>query len=221
VRKAALLFGIFIAVIHAGEKPMLGDGFDGIRWNAPQNPVFYDKQLLVRQYGFGMIGGVVAGALCFYIGNAFEGAIFDTDSKKGYLSFTGVRYEHLRGPFWGGGTGVLFGSALTVFFIGDSDEEQGGFWLTLLGGALTSAAAFGLADQMGVQEERSWSYMVPLVALPPLGSIAGYHVSRWMNDRKRRKITEVGSAGWQPPRLAVSPEPGGLALRMDALHFTF
>lgn len=221
MRKAALFFGFFIAVTYGGEKPVFGEGLRDIQWNAPQTPVFNDKPLILRQYGFGMVGGVVAGALCFYIGNAFEGAIFDSDSHKGYLSFTGVRYEHLRGPFWGGGTGMLFGSTLTVFFIGDSDEEQGGFWLSMLGGTLSTAAAFGLADQMGVQEERNWTYMLPLVALPPLGSLVGYHVSRWFNDRKRRKITEVGSAGWQPPRLAISPNPDGFAMRLDALQFTF
>jgi hypothetical protein len=150
-----------------------------------------------------------------------EGAIFDEDSEKGYLSFTGIRYKHLRGPFWGGGTGVLFGSALTVFFVGDSDEEQGSVLWTLFGGALTSAAAFGLADLSGVQEERGWLPFVPLLILPSTGAVVGYHVSRWFNDRKRRKAVETGAAGWQPPRIGLVPASQGLALRLDALNFSF
>jgi hypothetical protein len=167
-----------------------------------------------------MLGSVVGGALLFYIGNAMEGAIFDDRSEKGYLSFTGIRYDHLRGPFWGGGTGVLFGSALTVFFVGDTDEEPGSVLWTLFGGALTTAAAFGLADLAGVQEEKGWLPFVPLLTLPPVGAVAGYQVSRWFNDRKRRKAVETAS-GWQPPRLAWAPTARGLSLRLDALNFSF
>jgi hypothetical protein len=152
-----------------------------LTWNAPDNAIFYDRPLILRQYGFGMLTSFLAGSLGFYIGNAFEGAIFGGDSHKGYLSFTGVRYEHKRGPFWGGGTGILFGSALTVFFVGDSDEEQGSVLWTLAGGALTTAAAFMLADAAGVQKERGMVAFIPLLALPPVGAVGGYHVSRWFN----------------------------------------
>lgn len=199
-----------------------------VTWAAPENPVFYDNPLMARQYGYGMLAGIVAGTLGFYIGNAFEGAIFGTDSKKGYLSFTGVRYEHQRGPFWGGGTGLLFGSAMTVFFVGESDEEPGSVLWTVAGGALTTAAAFLLADAAGVQKERGMLAFVPLLALPPVGAVGGYHISRWFNDNKRRRITEsVGSATpasgplLHAPRVGMAPGTDGMVLRLDALNLTF
>jgi hypothetical protein len=195
---------------------------------APDNAMFYDRPLMLRQYGFGVLASVVAGSLGFYIGNAFEGAIFGSRSHKGYLSFTGIRYEHKRGPFWGGGTGVFVGSALTVFFVGDTDEEQGSVLWTLAGGALSTAAAFALADVAGVQKERGMVAFLPLLALPPVGAVGGYHVSRWFNDKKRRSITEgaaaeAGSTGpvLHAPRLGMAPGPDGMILRMDALNLTF
>lgn len=195
--------------------------------NAAVNPVFYDRQLMLNQYGIGVVSGLVAGALGFYIGNAFEGAIFGNRSHKGYLSFTGIRYEHKRGPFWGGGTGLLVGSSLAAFFVGDMDEEQGSVWWTFAGGAVSSAAAFALADMAGVQEKRGMLAFVPLLALPPLGAVGGYHVSRWFNDKKRHRLTE-GSASlapsgavWHAPRLGFAPTADGTAFRLDALNLTF
>ena len=221
MRNALLGLGLCVITAFGTEGPAFSPILPEPVWNAPQNSVFYDHPLIVQQYGFGVVGGVVAGALGFYIGNAFEGAIFDADSKKGYLSFTGIRYRHMRGPFWGGGTGLLFGSALTVFFIGDSDEEQGGIWSTLLGGTLTTAAAFALADMADVQKERGWVPFIPLLTLPPLGSVVGYHLSRWFNDKERRKSVEPGSARLLPPRLGFSPTPDGLALKLDAVNLSF
>ena len=192
------------------------------------NPVFYDRPLMLNQYGFGVLSGMLVGTLGFYIGNAFEGAIFGRRSHKGYLGFTGIRYEHKRGPFWGGGAGLLVGSSLAVFFVGDMDEEQGSVWWTVAGGAVSSAAAFALADMAGVQEKRGMLPFVPLLALPPLGAIGGYHVSRWFNDKKRHRITE-GMASTEPmpgatlraPRLGVLPGPDGTIVRFDALNLTF
>lgn len=190
----------------------------------PVNPMFYDKPLMLRQYGFGVVAGAVAGALGFYIGNAFEGAIFGSDSHKGYLSFTGIRYRHKRGPFWGGGTGLLAGSAMTVFFVGESDEEPGSVLWTVAGGALATAAAFYLADAAGVQEERGMLAFVPLLALPSAGAVGGYHVSRWFNDRKRSRVTgETWSTGprLRAPRVGFAPTADGTAWRLDALNLTF
>ncbi len=202
-----------------------GDGSDltSITWNAPDNTVFYDRPLVLRQYGAGVLASVVAGTLGFYIGNAFEGAIFGGDSHKGYLSFSGIRYEHKRGPFWGGGTGVLFGSALTVFFMGDTDEEEGSIWWTMIGGALTTTAAFYLADVAGVQEDRGMLPFLPLLALPSTGAVAGYQISRWFNDKKRRSITEppASSAVLHPPRVGMMPSRDGMIMRVDALNLTF
>jgi hypothetical protein len=215
----------------AAPAPALGASSPAPSGVAPLNPVFYDKPLMLKQYGYGMLASVVAGSFGFYIGNAFEGAIFGGHSRKGYLSFTGIRYEHSRsflgmpagGPFLGGFTGVYLGSALTVFFVGDMDEEQGGVWTTLAGGALTTAAAFALADVAGVQEERGMLAFVPLLALPSVGAVGGYHVSRWFNDRKRRRITEPAADGpvLHAPKLGMAPGPDGMVMRLDALHLTF
>lgn len=238
---AIAVFGFCTAVIQGenvrGNDP-LGAGFfesygasaafggpdpDSRVWNAPDNSVFYDRPLVLRQYGYGVLGGLLAGTLGFYIGNAFEGAIFGGDSHKGYLSFSGIRYEHKRGPFWGGGTGLLFGSAMTVFFFGDMDEEEGSVWWTLAGGTLTTAAAFYLADVAGVQEDRGMLPFIPLLALPSAGAVTGYHVSRWFNDKKRRNLTEPrgSSTLLHPPRFGVMPGRDGVMMRLDALNLTF
>ncbi len=193
------------------------------------NPVFYDRSLMLNQYGIGVLSGMLAGTLGFYIGNAFEGGIFGKRSQKGYLGFTGIRYDHKRGPFWGGGAGLLVGSSLAVFFVGDMDEEQGGIWWTLAGGAMSSAAALVLADMAGVQEKRGMLPFLPLLALPPVGAVGGYHVSRWFNDKKRHRITEgsassgdvPGGATLHTPRVGFLPGTDGTVLRLDALNLTF
>ena len=193
-------------------------------WNAPDNPIFYDHPLLLKQYGFGVLGSMVAGMFGFYIGNAFEGAIFHSRSHEGYLSFTGINFRYNRGAYWGGGSGVLLGSTLTAFFVGEMDEEEGGVFWTVLGGAATTAAAFALADLAGVQKDGSHGLLpfVPLVLVPTTGAVAGYDISRWFNDRKRKKITEPGSATLLlPPRLAIAPRTDGLDLRLDALNLSF
>jgi hypothetical protein len=239
VRKAIVaiaVFGFCTAVIQGenlrGHDPLgstffesygAGQDYSPRVWNAPENPVFYDRPLLLKQYGFGVLGGLLAGSLGFYIGNAFEGAIFGKDSHKGYLSFSGIQYEHKRGPFWGGGTGLLLGSSLTVFFMGDMDEEQGSVFWTVAGGALTTAAAFALADAAGVQEKHGLVPFIPLLVLPSSGALAGYHVSRWFNDKKRRKLTEpaTSSATLHLPRFGMMPGREGMMMRLDAINLTF
>lgn len=240
---AIALFGLCSAVSHAEDtrNDRLGSQFfdsygaaaaftgagepssTSVVWNAPDHAVFYDRPLLLKQYGYGLVGGALAGALGFYIGNAFEGAIFGGDSHKGYLSFSGIRYENKRGAFYGGGAGLLFGSGLTAFFMGDMDEEQGSVWWTMVGGTLSTAAAFYLADVAGVQDKRSMLPFLPLLALPPGGAVAGYHISRWFNDKKRREITEppASSAVLHPPRVGMIPGNDGMILRVDALNLTF
>src|SRR4051812_15438205 len=104
MRNAALALGLCAALIFIlcpvearGEEPLATLAFKGLGeefqpapmpvvWNAPDNPLFYDRPLALRQYGFGVLGSVVAGGLGFYIGNAFEGAIFHSRSHEGYLS---------------------------------------------------------------------------------------------------------------------------------------
>jgi hypothetical protein len=203
---------------------------------APDNKIFYDQPLMLRQYGYGVLTGVVAGSLLFYIGNAFEGMIFNHNSRKGYLSFTGIRYEHSRrflgmpagGPFIGGTLGLWGGSSLMVFFTGDADEEPGSVLWTVAGGALTTVAALALADAAGVGEERGMLPFIPLIVLPPIGAVGGYHVSRWFNDAKRRRVTEPGGehTGYHGPtlfgpRIGMDPGPDGIVTRLEALRLTF
>lgn len=202
-------------------------------WMAPDNTIFYDHPLILRQCGYGVLTGLVAGSLGFYIGNAFEGMIFDHNSHKGYLSFTGIRYEHSRrflgmpagGPFLGGTIGLLGGSSLMVFFTGDADEEPGSVFWTVAGGALTTVAALALADVAGVGEDRGMLPFIPLLALPPIGAVGGYHVSRWFNDAKRHRITEPGRSATGPvfygPRVGMTPGPDGMVTRLEALRLTF
>ncbi len=227
-RNAALVVGLCSAAIFGQEKLSLngpGEDFgrvsEPVVWNAPENPVFYDHSLVLSQYGFGTLGSVVAGAMGFYLGNAFASGFFHSDAHQGYLSFTGIRYRDYSGPFYGGLSGVLLGSVVTVFFVGDLDEEPGNIFLTALGGMATTAAAFYLAKVSGVQHQRSLLPFVPLLILPSTGTVVTWQVSRWFNDRERRKITEPGTALLLPPRLGVTPRPDGLALRLDALNLSF
>jgi hypothetical protein len=114
-----------------------------------------------------------------------------------------------------------------VLFAGDMDEEQGSIVWTLAGGALSSAAAFALADAAGVQEERGMLAFVPLLVLPPVGAVGGYHVSRWFNDKKRARITDGEASALRDgpvlraPRLGFAPGADGTVLRLDALNLTF
>ncbi len=231
VRNTALLLGLCATVIFGQSQLDLkgfGEGFRPdpmpVVWNAPQNSVFYDHPLVLRQYGLGVVGSVVAGTLGFYIGNAFDGLFNGHNSHEGYLSFTGIRFGYNTGAFWGGGSGVLLGSALTAFFVGETDEEQGSVFWTVLGGTATTALAFVVADLAGVQKlgEHPMLPFIPLLILPTTGAVTGYQVSRWFNDKKRRKITEPGSSALLlPPRLAIAPRPEGMALRLDAINLSF
>ena len=190
-------------------------------WNAPDHSLFYDRPLLAKQYTYGTVASILGGAIGFYLGNAVEGTFWEGDSAKGYLSFTGIRYSYLTGAFWGGGAGILFGSSLTVFLMGDSDEEEGSYLWTFLGGTLTTAAGFAMADLIGVQEKESLWPFIPLIALPATGSLLGYHTSRWFNDKKRKKATEVGTVHILPPRIALAPTHKGMEWRMDAVNLSF
>ena len=233
VRNTALVLGLCTAAIFGQSQSSLldikgfGEGYKPdpmpVVWNAPQNSVFYDHPMILRQYGLGIAGSVVAGALGFYIGNAFESAINGDNSREGYLSFTGIRFATNSGPFWGGGSGVLLGSTLTAFFVGETDEEDGSIFWTVLGGAATTAAAFALADLAGVENfgEHPLTPFIPLLIVPTTGAVAGYHISRWFNDKKRHKITEPSSALLLPPRLAIAPRHDGMALRLDAINLSF
>ncbi len=220
MRIAALGLILFAASAFGWEGTQFDPVGPDLTWNAKVNPVFYDHPLLEKQYGFGLIGNMVTGALGFYIGNAFEGGLFSSRAHEGYLSFTGIRYRNWRGPFWGGGSGMLLGTTLTVFFMGDADEEQGSIFWTLVGNVATTAAAFALADWAGVQQQREWLPLVPLVLVPPLGAVTGYQIARWFNDKKRVKATETGAV-LLPPRLAVVPMPQGLGMRFDAINLSF
>ena len=71
----------------------------------PDRRLFNDPRLAAKEYGAGILGSVVAGTLCFYIGSGIETAIVgETDAHKGTLKFTGIRYDNYKGAFWGGAT---------------------------------------------------------------------------------------------------------------------
>jgi hypothetical protein len=182
--------------------------------------LFSSLPLLTKEYGFGVVGQAVAGALGFYIGSGIETAIVgDEDAHKGWLSFTGIRYDNFYGAFWGGVTGGLMGSAMTTYFIGQTEEDDGSLFWTIAGAAAAGAGAMYIASEMGVNESRDWKPFIPLLALPSVGGVVGFNVSRWFSDKKRARIVgpESASLHWQPPRLAVGPD--GMAIQ--ALNFTF
>jgi hypothetical protein len=192
----------------------------------PDLRLFNDPPLIAKEYGFGILGSVVAGALGFYIGSGIETAIEgESQAHQGTLSFTGIRYDNYYGAFYGGATGMLLGSALTTYFVGQTDEENGGFFMTVLGTAAAAGGAFYVAHLMGVNDDIDWKPFIPLLAIPSLGGTLGFNVSRWWNDQKREKT--VGneakqSAVWlHPPRIAWGRDAGGDRLEVRALNLTF
>jgi hypothetical protein len=185
-----------------------------------ESKIFNDPPLALKQYGYGALGGVVAGALGFYIGSGLESAIRGSEAKNGTLEFTGIRYDNFHGSFYGGGTGLWLGSALTAYFVGSVDEEDGGVWATLAGGALTTAAAMGLATTLGVHDRIDWPAMLPLVAVPASGAMLSFNVSRYFRDKERARATGE-TVGWQPPRVQWGYAGEASGFRLDALRWTF
>jgi hypothetical protein len=188
------------------------------------NPVFYDKSLMLQQYGFGVAANLVAGALGFFIGSGIESAIYDDRAAQGTLKWSGVRYDHLHGAFYGSSAGVLLGSAMTVYFVGETDEEHGSFWATLAAGAVTTWAAYAVADLMGVQEKVSFAHFAPLLVIPSSGALAGFHLSRYWMDQKRHQEVEMKTTSnwhWEAPRLSLGLNDGEPSTRLDLLSLRF
>jgi hypothetical protein len=202
--------------------PLEVKGPEPIR-QAPDYRFFNDPPLLAREYSFGMAGSLVAGALSFYIGSGIESAFNGSKAHKGTLKFTGIRYDNYYGAFYGGATGLLLGSALTTYFVGQTDEEEGGFFSTLVGSALTTGGALALASWIGVNDEISMVPFIPLLALPSLGSVIGFNLSRMFYDRKREKTVGTESAFHiRPPSLGWSRSTsGGDCLVLQALNLGF
>lgn len=191
---------------------------------APQDlRLFNDPQLVGKEYGFGILGSVVAGALGFYIGSGLETA-FEGEAKahKGTLSFSGIRFDNYKGAFWGGASGMILGSALTTYFIGQTDEEDGGLFLTLAGTAAAGAGALYIAHLAGVNDGIDWKPFIPLLAIPSLGGTLGFNVSRWFSDHKREEIVGHQASVWlHAPGLAWGRSEGGDRLEVRALNLTF
>jgi hypothetical protein len=189
----------------------------------PDLRLFNDPPVIGREYGFGILGSVVAGTLGFFIGSGLETAIVgESHAHKGTLSFTGIRYDNFKGAFWGGSTGVVLGSALTTYFTGQTDEEDGGLFATLVGTTAAAAGAFYLASALGVNDDVDWKPFMPLLVIPSLGGTLGFNVSRWFHDREREKVVEKEAAvRLHAPTLAWGMGPRGERVELRALRLTF
>lgn len=185
---------------------------------AADKAIFNDRSLAWREYGYGALGGLVAGTLGFFIGSGLESAIRGNKAKNGTLGFSGIRYDDFHGAFYGGCGALWVGSALTSYFTGAVDEEDGSAIWTLLGGAATTAAGMALASTLGVHDRVDWPAFIPLIALPATGATLAFNVSRYFNDRKRESRT---AAGWQAPRMQWGWNDQGSSLRVDALRWSF
>jgi hypothetical protein len=185
--------------------------------------LFNDPPLIAKEYGFGILGSIVAGALGFYIGSGIETAIEgESQAHQGTLSFTGIRYDNYYGAFYGGATGMILGSTLTTYFVGQSDEEDGGLFMTLAGTTAAAAGAFYVAHLMGVNDDIDWKPFIPLLAIPSMGGTLGFNVSRWFSDHKREATVNKEASVWlHPPRLAWGRDAGGDRLEIRALNLTF
>lgn len=185
--------------------------------------LFQDYSLVSQQYLFGVAAQAVAGALGFFIGSGLETALVgEEEAHQGTLSFTGIRYDNFYGAFWGGTIGGFLGSSMAVYFTGQSNEEDGGYFWTLVGTALAGSGALYLADLMGVEEEVDWKPFIPLLAIPSAGGVLGFSVSRWFSDRKRESVMGP-DAGIRvhPPRLAMALTPDGERFQLQALNLSF
>ncbi len=187
--------------------------------------IFNDPPLAAREYGFGILGSIVSGALGFYIGSGIETAIKgESQAHQGTLTFTGIRYDNFYGAFYGGATGILLGSSLTAFFVGETDEEEGGLFLTLVGGALTTAGGLYAAHLLGVNDDIHWLPFIPLLAIPTTGSVLGYNISRLFRDHAREKVVgHQAAVHLLPPRFGFMPgrNASGDKLVVQALNLTF
>jgi hypothetical protein len=192
----------------------------------PDLRLFNGPPLIAKEYGLGILGSVVAGALGFYIGSGIETAIEgESQAHQGTLSFTGIRYDNFYGAFYGGATGMILGSALTTYFIGQTDEEDGGFLMTVLGTTAAAGGAFYVAHLMGVNDDIDWKPFIPLLAIPSMGGTLGFNVSRWWSDHKREstvgKESKEAAIWLHPPRIAWGRDAGGDRLEVRALNLTF
>lgn len=193
----------------------------------PAPRVFDDYPLLGKEYLAGTVGAGVTGMIGFYVAKAFEGLFRENESDvTGHLSFTGVRYDNFSGAFWGGASGLALGSAVGAYWLGSVDEEDGSFLWTLLASSAATAGAIGLANALGANEEHGWPALVPLLALPPLGAVAGFNVSRYFRDAKRERLTRENQArapGLRVlgPSLALSSRQGTTALSLQAVQLRF
>jgi hypothetical protein len=182
-----------------------------------------DPPLIGREYGFGILGSVVASTLGFFIGSGLETAFMgESRAHKGTLSFTGIRYDNFKGAFWGGSTGMVLGSALTTYFTGQTEEENGGLFATLAGTTAAAAGAFYIASLMGVNDDVDWKPFIPLLVLPSLGGTLGFNVSRWFEDHKREEVVgQEAAIRLHAPSLALGLGPRGERVELRALRLTF
>ncbi|MEO6095526.1 MAG: hypothetical protein ABIQ80_07235 [Fibrobacteria bacterium] len=185
--------------------------------------LFNDPALIAKEYGFGILGSIVAGALGFYIGSGIETAIEgESQAHQGTLGFTGIRYDNFYGAWYGGATGMVMGSALTTYFVGQTDEEDGGLLLTLAGTAAAAGGAFYIAHLMGANDEIDWKPFIPLLALPSIGGTFGFNVSRWFSDHAREKtVGGQASIRMHTPTLAWGRDAAGDRVEFRALNLTF
>ena len=189
---------------------------------ASDRRVFNDLPLVAKEYAFGMGGSVVAGTLGFFIGSGLESAFYGKNAHKGTLSFTGIRYDNFQGAFWGGASGLVLGSTLVTYFVGQVDEEEGSFLWTLAGTTLAAGAGFYLAHLAGVNDDVDWVPFIPLVTVPTLGGVVGFNVSRWFKDRKREAVMGAdASLHLHAPVVAWGRTDSGDRLEIQALRLTF
>jgi len=209
-------------LVETSPEPLRASPIDALPLSEaePEIKLFNDPGLATREYGFGVVGGVVAGSLGFFIGSGLESAIFGNRAKNGTLEFTGIRYDNFHGSFYGGSAGIWLGSALTAYFVGEVDEEKGSVLLTLLGGAATTAASYALASAMGVHDEAGLLPFIPLTLLPPTGAVLAYNVSRYFGDKRRLRETRKTSH-IQAPSFQLGFNSHGPRMQVNALKVSF
>lgn len=109
---------------------------------------------------------------------------------------------------------IFFGTPLAVYVTGRLTRGRGGFWLTLLGMAVGTAAG---AVMVAAFDNKSEALQLgSIVTLPVAGAVVGYEVSHALRQPETARVNAAGPSPHIIPLVGVTPGGGlfgGLAGR--------
>jgi hypothetical protein len=115
-------------------------------------------------------GDIIAEILGGILGNA--GGVFIGGCIASFLLKGEDKHSFPPGLVYGIFGGSVVGSALGVYWAGNSDYIKGNFGITLLGSVLGELAVFGLATS-----NNDSISIIPAALFPVIGAVIGYNIS--------------------------------------------